>query len=73
MAVRRTKEEKQQAQIHRAQKLQYQYQADTTTKTKSVKADLFAYDTALIKKDLTRTVIAVTVVIMILVALYFQL
>lgn len=72
MAVRRTREEKQQAQVHRVQQLQYQYQANTT-KNKPVKADLFVYDTKLIKKDLTRTGIAVAVVILILVALYFQL
>ncbi len=73
MAVRRTKEDKQHAQVHRAQQLQYQYKADTTTKSKPAKADLFAYDTSLIKKDLTRSAIAVAVVIVILVALYFQL
>jgi hypothetical protein len=79
MSIRRTKHDKQAAQLHRAEKLSYEFSAPTK-KSVSIKknivadsSDLLHFNLPFIKKDLVRTIISSVVVFGVLVALYLVL
>ncbi len=82
MAVRRTKEEKYQAEQRRLEELEGRYSldeaeveaiaSDQSCQASDKQTDLLAYSPQLIKKDLRRTAISTALVFLALVALYFS-